>query len=69
MQQPHGRPRRGVLQLSIIAACDLQIKPKSETKLKDAKGEPVWTDREIAGLGKVCVSLMTLLHEVWCTYL
>ncbi len=29
-----------------------QANPKSAAKLKDARGGAVWTDREIAGLGK-----------------
>lgn len=28
------------------------IKPKGETKLKDSRGEAIWTDREVLGLGK-----------------
>ena len=54
-----------------VSALALQIKPKGEAKLKDAKGEPVWTDREVLGLGKVSVAGLTpcarLLSLTHCT--
>lgn len=48
-----------------VTRVGVQIKPKADTKLRDAKGEPVWTDREILGLGKVkdwnweCVAVLS----------
>jgi hypothetical protein len=42
--------------------------PKSETKLKDAKGGLVWTDREIAGLGKVIKSLRSRCCAATCSF-
>jgi hypothetical protein len=48
--------RLDIVELMVDARNRL-AKPKGDAKLKDAKGELVWTDREIAGLGKVTISI------------